>query len=164
MVKVKKIVLLKLNGLFLTCGIIAFDIISQVRNFRNQKNIKPKEELKLNFEGRDYSGSPFAGIIEKLAVLGEFSLAENQEESPAFIIKGDKFFIPVEGLVDKAEEKNKLEKELLYIEGFKSSIMKKLSNERFVNNAPENVIANERKKLEDADAKISAIQEALSKL
>ena len=145
-------------------GIIAFDIISQVRNFRNQKNIKPKEELKLNFEGRDYSGSPFAGIIEKLAVLGEFSLAENQEESPAFIIKGDKFFIPVEGLVDKAEEKNKLEKELLYIEGFKSSIMKKLSNERFVNNAPENVIANERKKLEDADAKISAIQEALSKL
>lgn len=143
---------------------IAFEIISQVRNFRNQNNLKPKESLTCFFQGMDHSSNPFAETIKKLASLSEFESTNNEKDSPTFIIKGDKFFIPMDGLIDKDEEIRKLQTELDYITGFKASILKKLENERFVNNAPAQVVENERKKLKDADAKIKAINEGLVKL
>ena len=79
-------------------------------------------------------------------------------------MKGHEFFVPVSGKIDVEAEKNKLEEELKYTKGFLASVQKKLSNERFVNNAPEQVVAIEKKKQADAEAKIAALEASLAAL
>ena len=76
----------------------------------------------------------------------------------------DRFFIPLEGKIDVGAEREKLEEELRYAEGFLKSVEKKLNNERFVNNAPEQVVAMEKKKVADASEKIAVLKEGLAKL
>ena len=82
----------------------------------------------------------------------------------AFLVKTTQYFVPLEGKIDAEAEIRKLSDELTYYEGFLASVMKKLSNERFVQSAPEKVVANERAKQADAEAKIAALKEQLAAL
>jgi valyl-tRNA synthetase len=150
----------------LDAGEEAFEVVSQIRNLRNAKQISPKTALSLFVKTNDRSRlETFADVIKKMSNLEliEF-VTEKPENAGGFVIKGDEFFIPLEESIDAEQEKERLQKELEYASGFKNSVTKKLSNERFVNNAPEQVIANERKKLADTEAKIKALEEQLAKL
>ena len=148
----------------LTEAELAFDIIANVRNVRNAKQIAPKESLELMVKAVNFDTyNTFASVIEKLGNLSAFKPTDRKvENSSAFVIKSDEFFIPLEGTVDMEKEREEMEKELAYTKGFLQSVEKTLSNERFVNNAPEQVVAMEKKKMEDAQAKIKAIEESLA--
>ena len=141
----------------------AFEIISQIRNIRNSKQISPKVALELQVKAKDKKGlQQFRDVILKMSNLNALNfVTEKPTNATGFVIKGDEFFIPLEEAVDSGVEKEKLAKELEYAKGFMNSVSKKLSNEKFVNNAPEQVITNERKKLADAEAKVKAIEEQL---
>ena len=150
----------------LDAGEEAFEVVSQIRNLRNAKQISPKTALSLMVKTNDRTRlESFGEVIKKMSNLEliEF-VSEKPENAGGFVIKGDEFFIPLEESIDAEQEKLRLQKELEYANGFKNSVAKKLSNERFVNNAPEQVIANERKKLADAEAKIMALEEQLAKI
>jgi len=138
---------------------LLFEITSGVRNIRNSKGISPKENLDL------VSAAKVSGIgssLEKLANVTFKSSKDKPENSFSFVIGSDEFFIPATENVDVESEKKKLEEELKYTKGFMNSVSKKLSNERFVSGAPEQVVASERKKLADAEAKIKTLEESLS--
>ena len=92
------------------------------------------------------------------------AVTEKNPTDAGFIVKTTQYFIPMGDNVNVEEEVAKLEKDLEYYEGFLASVMKKLSNERFVNSAPAQVVANERAKQSDAEAKIAAIKEQLAAL
>ena len=145
-------------------GELAFEIISQIRNLRNAKQLSPKTKLALQIRSKSAkSFDNFLSIISKMSNLSDISfVADKPENASGFVIKGDEFFVPLAGEVDAEKEKELMQKELEYARGFFNSVTKKLSNERFVNNAPEQVIANERKKLADAEAKIKALEEQLA--
>jgi len=142
-------------------------VVGAIRNIRNGKNIPNNKQLDLFIKvmmGQDQY-TPFMGIMRKLANLNEIRFVEeNIEGAISFIVAGDEFFIPMEGNIDVAAERERLLKELEYTKGFLLSVDKKLSNERFVSGAPEAVIANERKKKADAEAKINAIEQSLASL
>ena len=91
-------------------------------------------------------------------------MAEKAPAAAAFIVKTTQYFVPMAGKIDAEAERRKLTDDLAYYEGFLASVMKKLSNERFVASAPEKVVANERAKQADAEAKITAIREQLAAL
>lgn len=136
-------------------------VIMEIRRIRNEKQIAPKEQLNLLIKG-DWNVE-FNPVIEKLANLESIETATEAPASAAgFVVKGVEFFVPLEGLVDADEEKEKLEKELEYTKGFLNSVTKKLSNERFVSGAPEQVVAAEKNKQADAQAKIKALEEQLA--
>lgn len=140
---------------------LLFEITSGVRNIRNSKGISPKENLNL------VSAAKISGIgssLEKLANVTFKSSTDKPENSFSFVIGADEFFIPASENVDVESEKKKLEEELNYTKGFMNSVSKKLSNERFVSGAPEQVVANERKKLADAEAKVRMLEESLANL
>ena len=104
-------------------------------------------------------------IIQKLGNIEALNtVSEKVEGAFSFIIKSNEFYIPLAGTVDIEEQKKKLEEELKYTKGFLNSVAKKLSNERFVNNAPEAVVASEQKKQTDAEQKIRVIEEQLAGL
>ena len=138
---------------------VAKEVITGVRAVRAQKNIAPKEALELRVIGDiEATAKP---VVAKLANLTE--IAANSEKDAAaasFMVGTTEFNIPL--AIDVAAEIARLEKEIAYLEGFKASVEKKLSNERFVNGAPEAVVNNERNKLADATSKIAALQATLS--
>ena len=92
------------------------------------------------------------------------TVAEKDPAAAAFIVKTTQYFVPMAGKIDAEAERKKLADDLAYYEGFLASVMKKLSNERLVASAPEKVVANERAKQADAEAKITAIREQLAAL
>ncbi|MCC9136250.1 valine--tRNA ligase [Pontibacter silvestris] len=141
-------------------------VIAAIRNIRNSKNIPNNKQLDLLIKVMTQNSyDAFLSIIRKLANINEISFVEdNVEGAISFIEAGDEFFIPMAGNIDVAAERERLTKELEYTKGFLNSVAKKLSNERFVNGAPEAVIANERKKQADAEAKIKAIEQSLASL
>jgi valyl-tRNA synthetase len=147
-------------------GELAFEIVTQIRNIRNAKQLSPKVKLDLQVRTKSPAKfDSFAAIICKMSNLEEINFVEQSpKNASSFVIKGDEFFVPLEGEVDSEKEKEALQKELDYTNGFLNSVSKKLSNERFVNNAPEQVITNERKKMADAEAKIKALEEQLKGL
>ncbi|WP_053404226.1 valine--tRNA ligase [Persicobacter sp. CCB-QB2] len=143
----------------------AFDVISQVRNARSSKGLSPKEVLDLHIKGAEANYKAFETMIKKLANIESIVyVTEAPANATSFRVKNDEFFLPMEGQIDVEAERENLTKELEYTKGFLNSVMKKLSNERFVNNAPEAVVAAETKKKEDAEAKIKTLEEALSNL
>ena len=141
-------------------------VVGAVRNIRNSKNIPNNKQLDLYMKvANQESYSSFMAILHKLANLNEIQFVEeNLEGAISFIVGSDEFFIPMEGNIDVAAERERLTKELEYTKGFLNSVDKKLSNERFVSGAPEAVIAGERKKKADAEARISAIEQSLAAL
>ncbi len=145
---------------------LAREAISAVRNIRNQKNLPQKEALVLRvIEDANYPAE-FAPVIAKMANLSAIEpISEKDAAAVAFLVKTTQYFVPLAGMLDTEAERRKLAEDLTYYEGFLASVRKKLQNERFVQNAPEKVVANERAKEADAEAKIAALKaqiEALS--
>ena len=141
----------------------AKEIITGVRAVRASKNIPMREMLTLNVIGDN--AIPFTEIVTKLAVLEQVNI--NAEKNPAaasFLVGTTEFNVPLQNNIDVAEEIARLEKDLEYQKGFLASVMKKLSNERFVNNAPAQVVEIERKKQADAESKIANIEASLASL
>ena len=138
---------------------VAKEVITGVRAVRAQKNIAPKETLELRIIGDiDATAKP---VVAKLANLTEIiANAEKDAAAASFMVGTTEFNIPL--AIDVEAEIARLEKEIAYLEGFKASVEKKLSNERFVNGAPEAVVNNERNKLADATSKIAALQATLA--
>lgn len=145
---------------------LIFDIVSQVRNLRNAKQISPKTALSLFIKTEDEDKfTNFSSVLQKMANLDALTfVTAAPDNAVSFVIKGDELFVPLEGQIDAGQEKENLEKEIAYTKGFLSSVDKKLSNERFVNNAPEQVVANEKKKQADAAAKLKALETQLAAL
>ena len=150
----------------LTKASSSFELISQVRNTRASKGLSPKEQLQLYIKAADPAFyKDFESIIVKLANLETLDFTEEKVENAiSFLIKSDECFIPMEGAIDVDKERETLQKELDYTKGFLNSVVKKLSNERFVSNAPEKVVEMERKKQADAEAKIKTLEESLANL
>ncbi|MDE6046430.1 MAG: class I tRNA ligase family protein, partial [Alistipes sp.] len=141
------------------------EIVSAVRNIRNQKNLPQKEALKLQVIVDDNYPAEYAPVLTKMANLSSIEpVAEKDPAAASFIVKTTQYFVPLAGMIDADAERKKLTDELAYCEGFLASVMKKLSNERFVASAPEKVVANERAKQADAEARIAAIRAQLASL
>ena len=141
------------------------EIISAVRNVRNQKNLPQKEVLTLHVIADENYPAEFAPVIRKMANLTAIeTVTEKDPAAAAFLVKTTQYFVPLQGKIDTEAERAKLQHDLEYYEGFLASVMKKLSNERFVQSAPEKVVANERAKQADAEAKIAALKEQLAAL
>ena len=144
---------------------IASEIIQQIRNTRQQKNISPKESLTLFVKKDSKFDDTFTSIISKLANLSKYEQIEMKpDNSLSFLINQFEFYLPFSSAIDAGEEKDRLITELEYNKGFLKSVQSKLANERFVSNAKPEVVENEKKKQADAEAKISAIEEQLSLL
>jgi valyl-tRNA synthetase len=144
---------------------ILSEIISNVRNTRNAKQISPKEALPLAIKtANKIRYEALVGLIQKLANISDIQYVDEKPEGISFVIKGDEFTIDLGSNIDLETEKANLTKDLEYTLGFKKSTEAKLSNERFVQNAKPEIIEKERQKLADAEAKIKALEEALAKL
>ncbi|MGD1960776.1 MAG: valine--tRNA ligase, partial [Fulvivirga sp.] len=143
---------------------LTFEVISNIRNVRNAKQIAQKDAVEVKVRTSNFGKfDNFSGVIKKLGNLSSWAqTTEKVENSSNFVIKGDEFFMPLAGTVDMDKEREEMEKELTYTKGFLASVEKKLGNERFVNNAPEQVVALEKKKMEDAKAKIKVLEESLA--
>ncbi len=145
----------------------ARQVIMSIRNMRQEKNIPQKQSLELYIK-KNNDESPditFDGIIKKLCNLGHLDYVHVKPSGVhTIIVKSTELHIPLDQHVDKEEEKKNLESEIRYQEGFLQSIEKKLSNERFVSNAPGAVVAKEKKKRSDALAKIGVLKEQLASL
>ena len=139
------------------------EVVAGIRTIRKQRQIAQKEALKLEVKGPH--NPMLDAILIKLGNLSSISAVERKGEMSASFISGaTEYSIPLEGNINVEEEKAKLNKELQHLEGFLAGVRKKLSNEKFVANAPEKVIALERKKEADSLEKIAAIKEALEAL
>lgn len=144
---------------------LAHEVVSAVRNIRNKKNLPQKETLVLRVIADENYPAEFAPVIRKMANLSQIETAtEKDPAAAAFLVKTTQYFVPLAGCIDPEAERRKLADDLTYYEGFLASVMKKLSNERFVQSAPEKVVANERAKQADAEAKIAAIRAQLAAL
>ena len=141
------------------------EIISGVRNIRLQKNIAQKEALEMLELGENTRLMAYAEVVKKMANLSAVTVVDSKPEGAAsFMVGTTEYFIPLGNLIDVEEELKKLEADLKYQEGFLQSVLKKLSNEKFVSKAPANVIEMERKKQSDAETKIAALKESIAAL
>ena len=141
------------------------EIISGVRNIRLQKNIAQKEALEMLVLGENTQLMAYAEVVKKMANLSAVTVIDSKPEGAAsFMVGTTEYFIPLGNLIDVEEELKKLEADLKYQEGFLQSVLKKLSNEKFVSKAPANVIEMERKKQSDAETKIAALKESIAAL
>ena len=144
---------------------VASEVISGIRSIRKEKNIAFKNKIDFSVLNNDKVNSDFDAVIEKLGNLSAINyVSEKVDGALSFRVKSNEYFIPMGDAIDVEAEKAKLEEELKYNEGFLKSVQKKLSNERFVNNAPEQVIKMERQKEADALAKIETIKASLASL
>ncbi len=139
-------------------------IVSGVRMVRNQKNIAPKEQLDLQVVGKN-NYAEFDAVTIKMANLKAINVvAEKDATASAFMVGTDEFAVPVGDMIDVKAEIAKMEAQLQHLEGFLAGVKKKLSNERFVANAPEAVVALERKKQSDSEEKIASLKESIAAL
>ena len=139
-------------------------IVSGVRMVRNQKNIAPKEALELQAVSANHYESYTAAIMKMANVSAIHVVSEKDATASAFMVGTDEFAVPLGNMIDIDAEIEKQEAQLKHLEGFLAGVMKKLSNERFVANAPEAVVALERKKQSDSEEKIAALKESLAAL
>ena len=144
-------------------------IVSGVRAIRQSKNISPREPLALQVIGNAKEGvtsiPALAAIIMKLAGLSQIdNIAEKGEGTQAFLVGTDEYAVPLGSLIDADAEREKAETEIKRLQGFMAGIEKKLQNERFVQNAPAQVVELERKKLADAKSKIAALEATIKAL
>ncbi len=145
----------------------AREVIAGVRNIRNTRNLSPKEALEVSFIAADdrYRFARFDGIVRKLANVSTITeVKEKPAGALSFMVGTMECFVPMPENVNKDEELKKLQDELKYAEGFLSSVLKKLSNEKFVNGAPAAVIEKERNKQRDAETKIAALKAQIGSL
>ena len=139
-------------------------IVSGVRTVRSSKNIAPKEKLQLQAVSANHY-ERYNSIVMKMANLSEIAIVEQKDATAsAFMIGTDEFAVPLGSMINADEEIKKMEAQIEHLEGFLASVKKKLSNERFVANAPEAVVAMERKKQSDAEEKIATLRESIAAL
>ena len=139
-------------------------IVSGVRMVRNQKNIAPKEALELQAVTVNHYETYTAAVMKMANVSAIQVVTEKDATASAFMVGTDEFAVPLGNMIDIDAEIEKQETQLKHLEGFLAGVMKKLSNERFVANAPEAVVALERKKQSDSEEKIAALKESLAAL
>ncbi len=143
----------------------ASEVISGIRTIRKQKNIAFKDPIGFSVINNEKSSKTFDAIIAKLGNLEVVDyVSEAVEGALTFRVKSNEYFVPMAGNIDVEAEVKKLTEELNYTEGFLKSVQKKLSNERFVAGAPEQVVASEKKKEADALAKIETLKTSLASL
>ena len=141
------------------------EVISGIRNIRLQKNIAQKEALEMQVMGENTFLMSYAEVVKKMGNLTTVSIVNEKPEGAAsFMVGTTEYFIPLGGMINVEEELAKLEADLKYQEGFLQSVLKKLSNEKFVSKAPANVIDMERKKQADAESKIASLKESIAAL
>ncbi len=140
----------------------ASDVVSGIRTIRKEKNIAFKNPIEFLVLNNESQTKAFDAIISKLGNISNLTYTvEAVENALSFRVKSNEYFIPANDSIDVVAEISKLEEELSYTEGFLKSVQKKLSNERFVSSAPEQVVASEKKKEADAIAKIETINASL---
>ena len=141
------------------------EVVAGVRNLRQEKNIPNKNSLSLMVKSNDKFDEGIERVIVKLAGLDTLDyVSDKVDGAGSFIIKTTEFFVPLDGYVNPEEEKEKIMQELNYTKGFLQSVQKKLSNDKFVNGAPAQVVEMERKKQADSEAKIKVLEERLKEL
>ncbi len=143
------------------------EVVTNIRSIRKDKDIAPKEAMKLlvrSSANGNYKAD-LEPVIIKLANLSEVEMiTDDPAEAISFIVKNVEFFVPMGSMVNREEEIEKLTTELEYTRGFLKSVQKKLSNDRFVRNAPEAVVDKERQKMADASEKIKVLESQIKKL
>ncbi|OXA73271.1 valine--tRNA ligase [Flavobacterium columnare] len=143
----------------------ATEVISGIRMIRKDKNISFKDAIELKVVNNETISTFFDSVIIKLGNLSHLEyVSEKVNGALSYRVKSNEYFIPIGEGIDIEAEIKKLTEELNYIKGFLKSVQGKLSNEKFVSGAPEQVIANERKKETDALAKIATIEQSLAGL
>ena len=144
---------------------VAKEVIAGVRNVRAKKNIPSKEPLELRCTGASPLDEAVAAVVLKLANLSALNAeAEKDAAGSTFLVGTYEFNVPLSGNTDIEAERAKLQKDIAYYEGFLASVMKKLSNERFVSKAPAAVIDAERRKQADTESRLATLRAALEAL
>ena len=144
---------------------VASEVISAIRTIRKDTNIAFKNKIEFSVLNNNKVNADFDAVIEKLGNLFSINYVDEKVDGAmSFRVNSNEYFIPMSADINVEEEKKKLEEELKYTEGFLRSVQKKLNNGRFVNNAPEKVIKNERQKEADALAKIETIKASIKSL
>ncbi len=143
----------------------AEEIITSIRNIRKQNNIATKIKMDLFVKKNQESDASFDAVIIKMGNLSQLEYVSDKiNNAYSFLVNSNEYFIPFGDNIDLEAEREKLEEELIYTQGFLNSVMKKLQNEKFVAGAPEQVLDNERKKEADARQKIAILEEKLAGL
>lgn len=143
----------------------AADVIAGIRTIRKEKNIPMKDALQLAVLNDGDISKDWDVVIAKLTNVSDIDYVDSAVDGAlTFRVKSNEYFVPMVGAIDIGAEIKKLEEELEYIKGFLVSVRKKLSNERFVANAPAQVIDLERQKEADAIAKIDTLEKSLASL
>ena len=146
------------------------EIIGRIREIRQKNNLKNFDPLKLFVQDIKSAKAFFEQkgikeLIQKMAVLESLEFTKKEPANTVSFIAGtEKYYVEINKTIDITAEKERIQKELDYAKGFLNSVLKKLGNERFVNNAPVTVVEKERKKQADAEAKIAILEESLEKL
>ena len=141
-------------------------VVSEIRNIRNVKQISPKDPLPLEIKINSGLGyEQYFNIISKLANINATTFVNDKVNGAASFMAGkDEFFIQLENTIDAEAERERLQKEIVYLKGFLQSVEAKLSNERFMQNAKADIVDNERRKKEDALSKIRILEDSLESL
>lgn len=141
-------------------------VVTEIRNIRNSKSISPKEALPLAIKVNSVMNyDQYFGVISKLANTSEISLVNEKPQGVSGFLAGtDEFFVALTQSIDADAERERLNKEIEYLQGFLRSVDAKLSNERFVQNAKPEIVENERRKKADAEAKIAILNGSLASL
>jgi valyl-tRNA synthetase len=141
------------------------EVISGIRTIRKDKNIPFKDAIELRAINNDAASTYFDAVVTKLGNITSLEYVSDKVDGAlSFRVKSNEYFIPITGNIDVEAEVEKLTAELIYTQGFLKSVQNKLSNEKFVNGAPEKVLANERQKEADALAKIATLEQSLAGL
>ena len=141
------------------------EIVSGIRNIRKEKNIPKKDPINLHVIEHNKSKNNFDSVVIKLGNISSFEYIENKVENAfSFMVRSNEYFIPITDNFDKDAELARLNKDLNYTEGFLKIVESKLSNQKFVDNAPANLVKNEKNKLVDAKEKIRILKEKINSL
>lgn len=144
---------------------MAAEVISGIRTIRKEKNIAFKEVISLSVINNENLDTRFDSIIQKLGNIDSIDYINSKLDGAlSYRVKSNEYFVPIGGAIDIEAEIKKIEEELHYAEGFLKSVEKKLSNERFVNGAPEKVVNIEKQKKADTESKIQTLKESLLSL
>ena len=141
------------------------DIVSGIRTIRKDNNIAFKVVIEMHVIENNKIDRMFDPVLVKLGNIEQLIYSNDKPQNAfSFVVKNNEYFVPFNDNVDLKGERNKILEELSYARGFLKSVQKKLANERFVNNAPEQVVDTERRKESDAISKIKILEEKLERL
>jgi valyl-tRNA synthetase len=156
----------KTDEAILSRALSFMDTVISIRSVRNEKSISPIEALELHIRTENNSDSRrFESLIKKLCNISAVHYTNSKTDNAAsFMVSNVEFYIPLSKNINMEEEKSRLRKDLEYQKGFLQSVQKKLANEKFVQNAKPDILANEKKKEADAMSKIDSIESQLASL